>query len=370
MTDKSTYFLYDEKTFWHTTGDAVLTRPPMGNLQPLTALGHVESAETKRRFLSLVHVSGLFDELKTEKSTPITREQARLIHKESYLQHLEEISKELGGIAGHAARCGHKTYDYACVSAGLAVDALRLVLENPNSHAYALTRPPGHHCLAEEAMGFCYMANIPIAIEVAKQSRPDLRIAVIDWDVHHGNGTQDILYDRNDVLTISLHQADCFPRNSGHAHDYGTGAGDGYNMNIPLPPGTGNGGYVYAIEKMVVPALQNYQPDAIIIASGYDAGMTDPLGRMMVNSKGFMAMTKMIMDVSETINAPIMMTHEGGYCVAYTPILAYKTLETLAGSSIDMEDDFVATWENLAYSDCQSEQKKIIDDMASNHPIL
>ena len=365
-----TYFLQDEKTFWHTTRDAVLVFPPIGNLQPLTALGHVENAETKRRFLSLVHVTGLMDELTSAKSKSITREQAEIIHDKKYLDHLQHISEGTGGDAGFAASCGHKTYEYAMISAGLAVDALQLVLDNPKANSYALTRPPGHHCLAEEAMGFCYMANIPLAIEIAKQKNPDLRIAVVDWDVHHGNGTQNILYDRDDVLKISLHQVDCFPRDSGHATDYGTGKGEGYNMNIPLPPGTGDGGYVYALEKMVVPALEKFNPDAIIVASGYDPGMTDPLGRMMMTSPGFVAMTNIIKSASEKLNAPIMMTHEGGYCSAYSPILAYKTLEALAGSSINMEDDFLIGWEGQAGTELQPLQKKLVDDLISAHPFL
>lgn len=362
MTD--TYFLYDEKSFWHTTRDSVLEVPVGGLLQPLTGLGHVESAETKRRFLSLVHVTGLMDELKAPKTIPATYEQANLVHHSAYLDRLIEQSKGEGGYAGDEnTPFGHKGYDYACVSAGLAIHAVDLVLNNKNTNAYALTRPPGHHAQKEHGMGFCMMANIPIAIEVAKQTRPDLRVAVVDWDVHHGNGTQDIFYDRDDVLAISIHQDDCYPRHYGYADQRGTGAGEGYTVNIPLPPATGDGGYVYAMEKIVVPALKNYQPDLIIVASGYDAGITDPLARMMVSSVGFVTMTNMIKDVASTLKAPIMMTHEGGYCVAYTPILAYKTLETLAGSSLNMPDDFDGVTPDCIYAELQPHQKTVIDNL-------
>ena len=344
MSTKNTYFLFDERTFWHTTRDAVLVMPTMGNLQPLSGLGHVESAENKRRFLSMVHVSGLMDELKTKKSQPITDEQANLVHPASYLESLKAQSEGLGGDAGMVAPFGHKGYEYACVSAGLVAEALQLALRE-KSHAYALSRPPGHHCLAEAGMGFCLLANIPIAIAIAKQEAPDLRVAVIDWDVHHGNGTQSIFYERDDVFTISLHQEDCFPRQSGFTTDFGEDKGEGYNMNIPLPPGTGHGGYLYAMEQLVIPAVEHFNPDVIIVASGYDAGMTDPLSRMMLTSESFVTMTQMVKELSTAVDAPIVMAHEGGYCVAYTPILAYKTLETLAGSSLNITDDFMVIFE-------------------------
>ena len=365
-----TYFLYDEKTFWYTTRDSVLFFPPSDALQPLTALGHVENAETKRRFLSLVQVSGLMDELKTEKSTPITYEQAHLVHTQSHLDRLIELSNADGGDAGYDAPFGRGGYDYARVSAGLVAHGLDIVLSNKDTNAYALSRPPGHHAVAEQGIGFCLLANIPIAIEMAKQTRPDLRVAVIDWDVHHGNGTQDIFYNRNDVLAISLHQDSLFPRHSGPADAYGDGDGRGYTMNIPLPAGTGDGGYAYAMQTMVKPAIEQYQPDVIIVASGYDASGQDPLGCMMLSSRGFVTMTQMVKDMAKTLNINILMTHEGGYCPVYTPVCAQKTLETLADSSIDIEDEFAEIWGEIAGATLQPHQKQAIDTWAKAHPLF
>ncbi len=366
----TTHFLYDERSFWHTTGDAVLFVPPQGNLQPLTGLGHVESAENKRRFLSLVQVSGLIQHLQTDDAIPVTDEQARLVHTDTYIQKLKTLSEQQGGEAGFGANFGHKGYEYACVSAGLATQGLLKICAKHNQYAYALTRPPGHHAESDKGIGFCLLANIPIAIRNAQTLYPDLRVVVLDWDVHHGNGTQQAFYDDDSVLTISLHQNDLFPRNSGYVTDVGINKGYTYNMNVPLPAGTGDDGYTYALEKLCVPAVQKFNPDVIVVASGYDAGWTDPLGRMSVTSQGFQKMTEIIKSVGHICNNRILFTHEGGYCLAYTPICAYKTLETLSGKTINIQDDFAHDYQGLPDLQLQPHQKKIIDSIYNTHPFF
>ncbi len=366
----TTHFLYDEKVFWHTTRDAVLSLPPHGYLQPLTSLGHVENAETKRRFLSLVHVTGLMKHLHTYDAQPITYEQANLVHTQDYLNAIIEFSQGEGGTFSEDLPFGHKGYDYACVSAGLAVQALSLVLDGKDQSAYALTRPPGHHAESNEGTGFCLLANIPIAIEVAKQNNPDLKVLVLDWDVHHGNGTQNIFYNRDDVLALSLHQDGLYPLDSGHTHHVGQSKGYGYTINVPLPAGTGNGGYMYAVETIFVRAVEKFKPDVIIVASGYDAGWTDPLGRMLVTSKGFVNMTRVVQSVASISHGRLMFTHEGGYCPCYAPLCAYKTLETLAEVDLDVQDDFDPDSRQLPDFDLQPHQKNRIDDLYANHPFF
>lgn len=366
----TTHFLYDENVFWHTTRDAVLYQPPQGYLQPMTSLGHVENAENKRRFLSLVHVTNLIKHLSTPDSKPITYDQARLVHTQDYLDTIINLSQAQGGEAGFGAPFGHKGYNYACVSAGLAVQALSLVLAGKDQSAYALTRPPGHHAESDQGIGFCLLANIPIAIAVAKQTYSDLKVLVLDWDVHHGNGTQNAFYSCDDVLALSLHQNDLFPRDSGHAHQVGDGDGYGYTINVSLPAGTGNGGYLYAMETLFVPAVEKFKPDVIIVASGYDAGWTDPLGRMMVTTEGFVNMTRMVQQASRLCQGRLMFTHEGGYCLSYTPLCAYKTLETLVGVDLNVHDEFTPDYEGLPALDLQPHEKQVIDDLYVNHPFF
>ena len=178
------------------------------------------------------------------------------------------------------APIGPGSYEIAKISAGLACEAVEKVFLGELNNAYALSRPPGHHCLPDKPMGFCFLANIPIAIERAKAKLGLNKVAVIDWDVHHGNGTQQIYYQHNDVLTISLHQEHCFPPGYRGAEDVGENQGHGYNINIPLLAGCGDEAYLYAFESIVLPALDKFKPDMIIVACGYDANAFDPLARL------------------------------------------------------------------------------------------
>jgi acetoin utilization deacetylase AcuC-like enzyme len=219
------------------------------------------------------------------------------------------------------------------------VQAVADVLEGRNRNAYALSRPPGHHCLPDYPMGFCLLANIAIAIEAARAARPGLRVAVVDWDVHHGNGTEAIFIDRPDVLTISLHQDRNFPHDTGGADIRGEGAGAGCNINIPLPPGSGHRTYLLAMETIVMPALRRFSPDIIVVACGYDASGVDPLSRMLASSATFAGMTGMVMEsASELCGGRLALAHEGGYSEAHVPFCGHAVLQRLSGSPIEAPD--------------------------------
>jgi acetoin utilization deacetylase AcuC-like enzyme len=177
-------------------------------------------------------------------------------------------------------------------------------------------------------MGYCLFSNLGVAISVAKKENPGIRIAVVDWDVHHGNGTQDIFFDDPDVLTISLHQDRLYPRNSGMREERGVGT----NINIPLPAGTGNGGYLYAFETVVRPALKKFKPDLIAVASGFDSSVYDPLGRMLVTAQGFAQMTQVLMEsAADTAKNRLVIAHEGGYNAVYSPFCGLFVLQQLSG---------------------------------------
>ena len=148
-------------------------------------------------------------------------------------------------------------------------------------------------------MGFCLLANIPIAIEAARARHGVKRIAVLDWDVHHGNGTQSIFYERDDVLTVSLHQEGCFPVGYSGAPDRGQGRGLGYNVNVPLLPGGGHDAYLYAMERIVTPAIDRYRPELIIVASGFDANGVDPLARMLLHSESYRRLSELVMALAD-----------------------------------------------------------------------
>lgn len=342
----ATGFFWDERCFWHGGGNYAQNLPVGGLVQPMASGGLPEGPETKRRLKNLIDVTGLSAELSVQGAEPATTEDLLRVHPKSYLREFRDLSDQGGGELGLRAPFGAGGYDIAAVSAGLAKAAVAAVARGDLQNAYALSRPPGHHCLPEWPNGFCLLANIPIAIESAKAHGIVNRVAVIDWDVHHGNGTEAIYYDRDDVLTISLHQENNYPLDTGDAQDRGTGKGLGYNINIPLPPGTGHANYIEAMEKIVLPALHAYQPDMIIVACGYDAALIDPLSRMMATAETFQIMTQQLMEAADKLcGGRLVLVHEGGYSEIYVPFCGHTVLQTLSGSDISAPDPLAETFQ-------------------------
>ena len=365
---KQSAFFYTEDCFWHTTGEAALTQPVGGWVQPMAAGGHAESPESKRRMLNLMRRTGLFEALDTPSAPPASIEQLTRIHATSYLAEFQSLSAQQGGLLGPAAPFGKGSFDIACISAGLAIEALATVLKGNHKTAYALTRPPGHHCLAEHSMGFCLLANIPLAIADARQKGLGDRFFVVDWDVHHGNGTQQIFYEDPDVHTLSIHQTNMFPPGYNGLEERGSGRGEGANTNVPLPPGCGHDAYLHAMQKIVVPLIKDFKPEVIIIASGYDASHVDPLARMSCLSTTFAAMTDMLVEVAgDLCDGRVVAVHEGGYSEAYVPFCGHRVIEALSGQTTALEDPFL---KNFLQQQPDEEQRQwqcgYIDRLASS----
>lgn len=338
MSEK-TAFVWDEKCFWHSGGNYALLAPVGGLVQPMVAGGLPEAPETKRRLKNLMDVTGLSDELLLTSAKPASFEDLLRVHPQSYLDAFKEKSDSGGGELGLRTPFGPGAFEIAALSAGLVSKAIELVLTGEARNAYALSRPPGHHCLPDYPNGFCLLANIAIAIEQARQAGLGKRFAVVDWDVHHGNGTEAIFLDREDVLTISLHQERCYPPDTGEVSEIGTGAGAGYNMNIPLPPGCGHRAYLDAMERLVLPKLRAFDADLVIIACGFDASGFDPLARMMCSAETYRLMTRQIMEVT---GGRMVAAHEGGYSELYVPFCGHAMLEEMSGSTIRAEDPLAA----------------------------
>lgn len=339
-----TGFYWDERCFWHAGGNYALTLPLGGLVQPLAAGGLPESPETKRRLRNLMEVTGITADLVMTSAPPASRADLERIHPASYLDEFKSMSDAGGGELGLRTPFAKDGYEIAALSAGLAKQALLDVMEGTVTNAYALSRPPGHHCLPDWPNGFCLMANIAIAIEAAQAAGHARRVAVIDWDVHHGNGTEHIYYDRDDVLTISIHQEKNYPLDTGDVADRGRGKGDGFNMNIPLPPGVGHVGYLEVMDRIVLPALDRFAPDVIIVACGFDAGIFDPIARMLCTAETFGEMTTRVMEAAERLcDGRLLLVHEGGYSEAYVPFCGHRVLEELSGSSHKAPDPMAPT---------------------------
>ena len=338
-----TAFFTDERCFWHGGGNYSFTLPTGGLVQP--GGGLPESPETKRRLKNLIEVTGIAGDLALQSAAPASHDDLLRVHPAAYLGRFKALSNDNGGELGLRTPFGKGGYDLATLSAGLVKGAVFAVLQGHAPNAYALSRPPGHHCLPDFPNGFCLLANIAIAIRSAQAAGLARRIAVVDWDVHHGNGTEAIFYDDPDVLTISLHQDRNYPLDTGAVADRGRGAGIGANLNIPLPPGTGHNGYLFAMDRIVIPALARFGPDLIIVACGFDAAAIDPLGRMLATADTFRTMTRQMMHSAKTLcGGKLVLAHEGGYSEVYVPFCGHAVLEELSGSKITAPDPFAETF--------------------------
>lgn len=339
----TTGFFWDERTFWHAGGNYAFTLPLGGLIQPLAAGGLPESPETKRRMKNLMDVTGLSHDVAMQTAPAASREMLERVHPTSYLDAFKALSDKDGGELGHHAPFAKDGYDIAALSTGLTVAAVDAVASGTLANAYALSRPPGHHCTADAPQGFCLFANIAIAIEAARAKGLVQRVAVVDWDVHHGNGTESIFYERDDVLTISMHQMGNYPLESGNLEDRGNGAGEGYNINLPMHAGSGHTAYLHAMERVVIPALDAYQPDMIIVACGFDAAVPDPLACMQATAETFGMMTHMMKNAAARLcDGKLVLAHEGGYSEIYVPFCGHATVAALAESTIEAPDPMKA----------------------------
>ena len=364
MTGK-TIFLTDERTFWHCTGVQALFIPIGDWVEPPSGSYGADTPASKRRLVNLVRAAGFDKELSIDTAPSATREDLLRIHPASYVDEFKRLSDINGGELGVFAPFSKGGFEIATLSTGLAIAALDAVLTGVAPNSYALCRPGGHHCLANEPMGFCLLANIPIAIEAAKARHGLGRVVVLDWDVHHGNGTQSIFYDREDVFTISIHQDRCFPPGYSGADERGVGAGEGYNLNIPLPAGSGHETYLCALQQIVIPAIRNYAPDLIVIASGLDANAVDPLARQLLHSDSYREMTSIMVELSnELCGGRLAVIHEGGYAEAYVPFCGLAILEGLAGKRSIVIDPELGFFQAQQPSERMVDfHKQLIDEM-------
>ena len=241
-----------------------------------------------------------------------TDEDLLRFHTPEYVAKVQQLSDQSGGDAGEHTPFGPGSVNIARLCVGGATAAIRAVAVGEVANAYALTRPPGHHAERDRGRGFRIFNNIGLGVLSALDAQLLDRVAIVDWDVHHGNGTQQAFYDRSDVLTISIHQDRLYPADSGQPDEFGESAGEGFNLNVPLPAGCGGGAYLATMDQVVLPALHAFKPSMIVIASGYDASYFDPMGHMLPMASHFRQMTKMVMQAaSELCSGRIAFNHAG-----------------------------------------------------------
>ncbi|HEX4765988.1 MAG TPA: class II histone deacetylase [Lichenihabitans sp.] len=333
---------FHELYLWHDTGNAASIHPAGLTVEPGE---HAENASTKRRFRNLVEVSGLLDRLAVVPSLPLDERDLARFHTRDYIVRIKAMSEARGGDASHLTPFGPGSYEIARLAAGGTAALVDAVLTGAVRNGYALVRPPGHHAERDRGLGFCLFGNVPVAILKARATHQVGRVAVVDWDVHHGNGTEQAFYDDPETLTISLHQDGLFPLGSGTIGARGEGAGEGFNVNVPLPAGCGEGAYLRAFERLVLPALHRFRPELIVVCSGFDAAAADPLGRMMLHSDSFRALTRMLMEAAEALcGGRLALSHEGGYSASYVPYCGLAVMEELSGIRTAVADPFLPSF--------------------------
>ncbi|MDQ1597941.1 MAG: hypothetical protein QOI70_1365 [Microbacteriaceae bacterium] len=354
----TTGLVFHERYLWHDTGHGWIVPNDGVVVQPYE---HPENPETKRRMVNLWRASGLLDQLKPIAPRPATVEEVLRVHTADYHQRIADLSAAGGGDAGGLTPFGLGSYEIALMAAGGCIAAVDAVLDGVVDNVYALVRPPGHHAIADVGMGFCLFNNAAITVKHLREVRGVARIAMVDWDVHHGNGQQTAFYDDPSVLTISLHQHLCFPPNSGYVTENGEGDGLGYNVNISLPPGSGHGAYVAAYRRVAMEALRRFRPDFIVAPSGFDGGVFDPLGRMMAWSETFREMTRMLKAAADELCAGrLVLTHEGGYSAPYVPFMGLAVMEELSGIDSGVADPYAFFAATLGGQELEPHQDAVI----------
>jgi acetoin utilization deacetylase AcuC-like enzyme len=248
-----------------------------------------------------------------------TPSELALVHDPFYIQTVAETAgrthSQLDPDTGLSAR----SYEIACLAAGGLLQGVDSLLQTPNSELrtpssiFAFVRPPGHHAEPERGMGFCLFNNVAIAAAYAKEQYGLKRILIVDWDLHHGNGTQRAFFDDPGVLFFSSHQYPYYP-GSGGVHEVGSGKGEGYNVNAPFPPGFGDAEYFAVYSKILAPIALKYKPELVLVSAGFDPYVKDPLGGMKLTGEGFGALAGIVQDIArQACDGKVLMTLEGGY---------------------------------------------------------
>lgn len=260
-----------------------------------------------------------------------TEKHLRLIHTQAMIDQAKHVCDVGGGILdlGDTPVC-RESYELALLSVGSAIRCCDAVMTGQVTRAFSAARPPGHHAEPDRAMGFCMFSNVAIAARHVQETYGLSRVAIVDFDVHHGNGTQACFDADPSVLFISIHQhpATCYPR-SGYAWEIGVGAGRGYTMNIPIEPGRDDDDWLDAVDSKVVPTLDDFRPDLLMISAGFDAHYDDPLADMRLSDDCFESMTRRLVEVANTHCAgKVVSVLEGGYSLK---ALGRSVIRHLAG---------------------------------------
>ncbi len=339
MTDALTVFWHPD-VLLHDTGEGVFE----AGASPLISVPelHPESAPRILNMKSILERGPLAPALEWAPVALHDEDELELVHTAAYLDELRKTAAAGGRRYTPTTVLGSRSWPALIAAASAAIEAAKAASGQPGVPAYALVRPPGHHAQPARADGYCFLNNAALAAETALREGAE-RVAIIDFDVHHGNGTQECFWGRPDVLTISLHMdhgawGASHPQ-TGAVSELGVGAGEGFNLNLPLPYGTGDAGYTRAMHELVAPLVTSYHPDLVIGAIGQDASQFDPNGRQTLSMAGFRTLGEVLRSLADRCSGGrLALVQEGGYAVTYAAFCLHATLAGVLGVPTGIDD--------------------------------
>ncbi len=295
--------------------------------------GHPERPERFTAIMSRLEASGLAEKLLRLPVREATDDDLGLIHAREYISLVDrEVLEKRRQLSTGDTDLSSHAMESARVAAGSVLCAVEAVFSGTAVNAFCAVRPPGHHASAARGMGFCLFNNVAIAARYAQREYGAERVLIVDWDVHHGNGTQDVFYEDGSVLFFSTHQSPWYP-GTGAASERGAGKGQGKIINCPFPAGTGPDQIVSAFKTRLLPAAREFQPDFILISAGFDSRINDPLGQFLLTDDAFRELTGMITDLAaEYCDGRLVSVLEGGYSLEGLAMASEAHVRGLIGS--------------------------------------
>lgn len=354
---------YDETFLAHEPLDSTFETPAGKALA--VEKRHPDRRERIENVVALVEYA-LDDVTEWRTVEPADREQLERVHDPAYLDELKRLCEQGPQRITPTTSVSERTYEASTYAAGAAIQVAEQAMQSDAPLPYGAVRPSGHHAQPGQADGFCYVNNVSVAAEHLIETGQAERVAIVDWDVHPGNGTQEAFYDRDDVLFVNLHN-DFRLVGPNHPQDCdltecGSGDGEGYTINVPLAPGTGDGGYEYAFETIVAPVVEAYGPDLLLISAGQDGGELDPTGRNLLTMSGFRTLGAYARQLADDHAAGNLgLVQEGGYQIDH---LAFATLGVLEGA-LDHETDVDYPWG--MYEEFEDASRSWIDRAVETH---
>lgn len=294
---------------------------------------HVENSRRLVEAISYLKETGTGEKLTWLPARPARAEELEMIHAPDYVSYVKSRAEKGGGWLNPDTVVSPKSYEAALYAAGGVLAAAEAVMEGKVSSAFALVRPPGHHAVRDRAMGFCIFNNVAIAARFAMKRFNVSRVLIVDFDVHHGNGTQDAFYADPQVLYISTHQYPFYP-GTGWMEETGTGEAEGTTVNFPMAAGWGDEEYLRAFHEVLVPVARRFQPELILVSAGFDPHWADQLAMMKVSVKGFAQMAMKLKELAaELCQGHLVFTLEGGYNLQVVAASVKAVFDVLLGNS-------------------------------------